>query len=99
MQPAPPRGHVRKPGDRPGELVPGSRGGRLGQAPGKPPLSSPAHLRVLSLRAMRACMEGLPTMISYRTAIVIAILTAVINSQAARADDSGTSLSELIVAA
>jgi vitamin B12 transporter len=38
-------------------------------------------------------------MISYRTAILIACLTPVINSQAARADDSGTSLSELIVTA
>jgi vitamin B12 transporter len=44
-------------------------------------------------------MEGLPTMISYRTAILIAFLTPVINSQAARADDSGTSLSEMIVTA
>jgi outer membrane cobalamin receptor len=38
-------------------------------------------------------------MISYRTAILIAILTPVINSQAARADDTGTSLSETIVTA
>jgi len=38
-------------------------------------------------------------MISNRTAILIAILTPVINSQAARADDTGTSLSETIVTA
>jgi vitamin B12 transporter len=44
-------------------------------------------------------MEGLPRMISYRTAILIALLIPVINPQAARADDSGTSLSETIVTA
>jgi vitamin B12 transporter len=38
-------------------------------------------------------------MISYRTAILIACLIPVINSQAARADDSDTSLSETIVTA
>ncbi len=37
--------------------------------------------------------------VCYRTAILIAILTPVINSPAARADDSGTSLSEMIVTA
>ena len=38
-------------------------------------------------------------MISYRTAILIAILTPVINSPAARADDSGSSLGEMVVTA
>ena len=38
-------------------------------------------------------------MISYRTAILIAIMTPVINSPAARADDSGTSLGEMVVTA
>jgi vitamin B12 transporter len=38
-------------------------------------------------------------MMSHRTAILIAILTPVINSPAARADDTGTSLSEMIVTA
>jgi vitamin B12 transporter len=38
-------------------------------------------------------------MISHRTAILIAFLTPVINSQAAHADDSGTSLSEMIITA
>jgi vitamin B12 transporter len=38
-------------------------------------------------------------MISHRTAILIAILTPVINSQAAGVDDAGTPLSEMIVTA
>lgn len=38
-------------------------------------------------------------MISHRTAILIAILTPVINSQAARADDGGTALSETVITA
>ena len=38
-------------------------------------------------------------MISHRTAILIAILTPVINSQAARADDGGNALSETVVTA
>jgi vitamin B12 transporter len=44
-------------------------------------------------------MEGLPTMISHRTAILIAIVIPVINSQATRADDSGAALSETVVTA
>src|ERR1700729_3711053 len=95
-----PTGHVREPGDRPVELVPGSRGGRLGVWRRN---ASPFHPSQLSgcplLWAMRACMEGLATMMSHRTAILIAILTPVINSPAAPADDTGTSLSEMIVTA
>jgi len=96
------KGRVRKPGDRPGELVPGLRGGRLGLAPCASPFHPLAAIRV-SIASGHAGVHGrATTMIAYRTAVLIAILAPIIDLQSARAQvpaDPDTAVSEIIVTA